>query len=502
MSKNSHTQAIVFFHNEELSVLDCKGRLESFQISPFAKQLDVCLVYLDEAHTRGTDLKLPRNYRAAVTLGASLTKDRLVQACMRMRKLGKGQSVVFMVPPEISTKIYERTGKSPDASIEVTDVLCWSIRETWLDLSRSMPLWAVQGHRFETHKHLLHGAKTTKEQAKSFLEDEAQSLEVRYRPRAREDSVRFNGWDMSNKNIAQIHLRCREFEAMGFGSSSLQEEQERELAPEIEEERQIQRPARMAAEKNQTHPDLRRLVRTGEIPKNSEAFKPAFQALHSASAAVLFDLTQFPSDLLVTSDFMRTVKTPAGSSIESFVSDSYQRPVQWVLSVPQRFQWDIKNFVILSPHEANELLTSIRDSDSATVTLHLFSARSNASYASLDRLELYNVGRSFSPNSVSQSLTMQLNLFSGSLYLRSFAEYTALCDHLGLLQTKAKDGQVILADGFITPPVGIWGLKMSPVPFLRALLMKIRKEGEGVEKTHLGKILGGLRLEEGDFGAD
>jgi hypothetical protein len=41
--------------------------------------MDQCLVYLDEAHTRGTDLKMPENYRAIVTLGPDLTKDRLVQ---------------------------------------------------------------------------------------------------------------------------------------------------------------------------------------------------------------------------------------------------------------------------------------------------------------------------------------------------------------------------------------------------------------------------------------
>ena len=79
MRQDDRTEAVVFFNNDELSVLDVSGRIETFQTSPFAKQLDRCLVYLDEAHTRGTDLKLPRNYRAAVTLGSGLTKDRLVQ---------------------------------------------------------------------------------------------------------------------------------------------------------------------------------------------------------------------------------------------------------------------------------------------------------------------------------------------------------------------------------------------------------------------------------------
>lgn len=73
-------RAVVFFNeDDELCVSDRNGRTEHFQISPFADQLDVCLVFLDEAHTRGTDLKLPEYYRAAVTLGANLTKDRLIQ---------------------------------------------------------------------------------------------------------------------------------------------------------------------------------------------------------------------------------------------------------------------------------------------------------------------------------------------------------------------------------------------------------------------------------------
>lgn len=72
--------AVVFFNdNDELYVLDRKGRAEPLQVSPFAKQLGSCHVFLDEAHTRGTDLRLPSHYRAAVTLGPGLTKDKIVQ---------------------------------------------------------------------------------------------------------------------------------------------------------------------------------------------------------------------------------------------------------------------------------------------------------------------------------------------------------------------------------------------------------------------------------------
>ena len=80
ITDHEQTQAIVFFNgNDELLVLDRKGRVEALQVSPFSKQLELCHIFLDEAHTRGTDLKLPEYYRAAVTLGAGLTKDKLVQ---------------------------------------------------------------------------------------------------------------------------------------------------------------------------------------------------------------------------------------------------------------------------------------------------------------------------------------------------------------------------------------------------------------------------------------
>lgn len=84
---SSDAQAVVFFDdNNNLLVLSRDGITESLMISPFAKQMDQCLIYLDEAHTRGTDLKLPTDYRAAVTLGPDLTKDRLVQGMTQARE--------------------------------------------------------------------------------------------------------------------------------------------------------------------------------------------------------------------------------------------------------------------------------------------------------------------------------------------------------------------------------------------------------------------------------
>jgi hypothetical protein len=70
-------------------------------------------------------------------------------ACMRIRKFGIGQSIVFCVPEEIKTKILTRTFKPGNTSIDVSDVLSWAISETCIDVRRSIPLWAAQGKRFE-----------------------------------------------------------------------------------------------------------------------------------------------------------------------------------------------------------------------------------------------------------------------------------------------------------------------------------------------------------------
>ena len=80
LSLKPYISAAIFFNElDHLTVLTQDGTTEPLISSPFNRQLDKCIVYLDDAHTRGTDLKLPRGTRAAVTLGPKVTKDRLLQ---------------------------------------------------------------------------------------------------------------------------------------------------------------------------------------------------------------------------------------------------------------------------------------------------------------------------------------------------------------------------------------------------------------------------------------
>ncbi|KAL6876310.1 hypothetical protein HDV57DRAFT_502181 [Trichoderma longibrachiatum] len=499
-------QAVIFFNDaDELTVIDRSGKAEPLQLSPFASQLDQCLVFLDEAHTRGTDLRLPSDYQAAVTLGANLTKDKLVQACMRMRKLGKGQSVVFCIPREIEQKILmQRDCESPRAEqITVSDVLCWTISETWLDLRRTVPLWLTQGVRF--YEQVALWRQSTFESscdcrvwAKKFLEAEAQSLDFRYRPRAALESselVDRAGLEMRD----EFDNRCREFGLKELRSSSLQEEQERELSPETEREWQVEPPPQVEPRAHACHDDLVHFVEYGKFPTDFSAFKRAFLALQGTSAADHFDMSDYPSSIWATQDFCATVMM--NETLDN-VTDFFQRPVQWILTSSDADNV-IDKVVIISPWEVHQLLERIEIYK--MVTLHLYAPRTNLAFEPLDRLTLYTVPWRERKPTLPQAMMVELNLFAGQLYLSSFREYAKLCDMLGLARGIPADEIVLGPDGFIPPGIAVGDVinksafKKSPVPFLK-VLMKIRRNCEVIVKTHIGKILDGLLLLQADFG--
>ena len=75
-----YTSAAIYFNeDDELMVCTRDSSTQLLRSSPFEQQLDRCVIYLDDAHTRGTDIKFPSGFRAAVTLGPKVTKDRLAQ---------------------------------------------------------------------------------------------------------------------------------------------------------------------------------------------------------------------------------------------------------------------------------------------------------------------------------------------------------------------------------------------------------------------------------------
>jgi len=410
---------------------------------------------------------------------------------------------VFCVPAEIHAKILLCTSKATSSRIEICDILHWTIAsETWTDMRRSMPLWAAQGVRFDRQDRLWRQAQNqgrtilSPQQAAAFLEDEAQSMEDRYRPSTDLTTSLF-AW--AEGDVKRIEQRCQEFESLSFNSTTLQEEQERELSPEIESERQVQRPVSAQARSHQVHPDLVYFVATGVLRSGSQAWQPAFATLSDTTAGSMIDLAQMSEggkhDLLVTMDFARTVKSSGPSSN----ADSYQRPVQRILTAV--CDGAVTSMLVVSPFEADKLYPRIQASKK--VALHLYNPRCNSGFRSLDRLDFFTIPHQ-TPATLHPRLIAQLNLFSGQLYINHHEDFECLCAYLGIATETAPEGWEVAADGFIIRDdqgrVGGAASKLtkSPVKFLQTL-MAMRRDGEGFSKTHMGALLEGRLLQAGDF---
>ena len=53
-------EAAVFFKDNDLLVVTRRGEIIDFEMSTYRRHLEHCVIYLDDSHTRGTDLKIPR----------------------------------------------------------------------------------------------------------------------------------------------------------------------------------------------------------------------------------------------------------------------------------------------------------------------------------------------------------------------------------------------------------------------------------------------------------
>lgn len=190
---------------------------------------------------------------------------------MRMRKLGRGQSVVFVASGEITKRILDCCGKTCARDITVTDLLLWTIRETLSEMKRCIPLCLTQRDRHSQQRAILqsaHDESISPDVAKQLLEPEAQSIEQRYGFHSVVGVVR------AQSDIERAKLE--EFGLSGMQSAAYDEEQERELSPEIEREREVQRPSCQGPHIHFVHADLRTLVETGHFKEHSEAFQRAF----------------------------------------------------------------------------------------------------------------------------------------------------------------------------------------------------------------------------------
>lgn len=416
---------------------------------------------------------------------------------------------MFVGPMEVERKIIHCSGKTSRDAIEVADVLQWSISETCTNTKKCIPLWATQGTRYQRRYAAWsdssngRGEGAALETAKSLLETEAQTLHDRYGIDARRSEEQILLHNVEDESLSKretqleaIRAKCREFELASFDNATLREEQERELSPENEQERQVERPLALAPHRHSVHRDLKRFVLGGKLDRDSGAFKPAFELFRDTSANESLEVEKWPEHLLVTADFARTVHAAKRQHLDSFL-----RPVHWVASGKNGNTVDC---VVLSPYEANALLPFIRQHKK--ITVHVYSPRVSMSVRTLEDLSFCAIP-AMPENRPQPSVIMQLNLFAGQLYLRSYEEYLSVCRFLGLCFRPPSEQIQVGCDGFVSPIDRPEFDKMmenecpfttSPVGFLR-MLMAMRRKGLNSPKSHFARILHGEMLVKDQF---
>jgi hypothetical protein len=219
---------------------------------------------------------------------------------------------------------------------------------------------------------------------------------------------------------------------------------------------------------------------------------PAFESLKGTCAPAelpLFGHREF----MVTANFATTIQHSQRSS----ATEMFQRHVQWVLTRCDNDSRGVNLVLVISPYEANALHYMATH---PMIALHLYKPRCNAGFAPLDQLDLF-VSKNATPPRLPRSLSVQLGLFAGQLYISTHADYLQICQFLGLspqlvTSEMEQQGWQVGSDGFILSHElgrlgGSSGLRKSPVHFLKVLFSKIRRNGDDISKTDMGGLLDG-----------
>ncbi|KAI1947456.1 hypothetical protein LOZ57_003184 [Ophidiomyces ophidiicola] len=448
--------AALYFDSENKPiVLYRNGAQTPLLASPYADDLEGCLVYLDEAHTRGTDLKMPPNAVGALTLGLGQTKDHTVQAAMRLRQLGTTQSVVFCAPPEVHQSILDLQGKQNGDRLDSRDVVCWLLKQTCLGIEQIQPLYYSQGMDFCSrtqasldNPHFLEDPEQQRKYCNAIRQNEKQTLEQLYRPVSKPNvSVRFTSYAPEiAKFVKELKTRRKGFQDFGnavHGSALQEVEQEREVAFEVEAVREVQKPTRYTGLSFPgLHQDILNFATTGKL-SGYAGFQHAFVFLKETGVGQKHGINPqaAASNLFVSKEFMRTVKLPQGRT-----NDNFLRPVNWLI-----WSFESETAMIIIPEEADILIPMFQRAINNGTHLITYAAPVTRKMLHFNNLTFYAIPTLPQNWRGPKWLTIQLGILAGRVYFE-FEEYQDLCEYLAI-----EDATKYSDDLFDSP--------MSPTPF-------------------------------------
>lgn len=471
---DTHFDAALFFNEcDEIMVIDRNGFEAVFEFSPYKERLARCLVYLDDAHTRGTDLRFPRQTRACVTLCGGITRDKTVQACMRMRQLGHDHTIAFWASDEADNSIRVLRKKNKDELVTAEDVVEWIQANSEKFEKDGLVHWAVAGVNY-CQKVAAHRSKPDNLVALSNMcsEDEVLHLidmyglkkEVLYTKIVRHQFEKLlavhtkdetRTWITMMKNDILEKLENNIPQVMRF-TQLLDEEQEKELEKLKEEERENCRPSKAVAQKAVINENVTKFIHRGSNDMldgliRHNAIVSVSESLVNTSLWKICQPTAWGKEIYATKDFMNVIENKANDKL-----DEYLRPVWWIVSSATDNQQIAKKLLLVSPFEANEYMPMFRSNRTMT-TLHMFAAKLNMQQDTfLENMSLQIP--TLAGVRVDKRLKSELYLYSGTTYFSNTIEQEAYCHLLGLIprprsakHTEAFENGMITAIGFVPP---------------------------------------------------
>ncbi|OMP87747.1 hypothetical protein BK809_0007836 [Diplodia seriata] len=504
-------KAALFFSGNRPYILYRNGSPIPLLASPFAEDLSGCLVYLDEAHTRGTDLKMPVNAKGALTLGLGQTKDHTVQAAMRMRQLATTQSVVFFATPEVHQSIRDHRSTDRRGAIDSYDVVCWLLEQTCAGLEQLQPLYYAQGVDFCRRSQacidnpdILTDADQRENCLKELRHVEHQTLEQMYKPKTKTK--------VSNPSSAfspQLAGLMKELNTLRKGfqddgnavhASALQEvEQEREVAHEVENIREVQEPVYFSPIKFPgLHHDIKSFALTGRLVAGSFGYEHMFICLRGTALGSKHRINPeiITSNLFVSKQFTKTV-------VLNQPDDNFLRQVNWVL-----WSTAADAAIVVVPEEAELLIPLLRNNATKTpVTAHLLTyapavTRKMVHFSDLTYYAIPPLPRGWK---APDWLRVELGLFAGRLYFE-YDEYAGIMRYLGIIvDDQSEDGthdDRLLSDGEMSDSVVVKKKASTtittpftnrPLTFVREWLAS-RRKGQDFSHTPMGFVCQGRPL--------
>ncbi|KAI8626460.1 hypothetical protein F5Y19DRAFT_223552 [Xylariaceae sp. FL1651] len=507
LTYDHEAKAAVYFGADNRAWVYFRGEIKGdmpLLATPFADDLSECVVYLDEAHTRGVDLKLPADAHGALTLSLKQTKDATMQAAMRLRQLRTTQSLSFFAPPEVHLSIMDFCRPPVHKSLDSSHVIRWLLEQTCRTNEDLQSLYITQGldycrrtNAVWKYRGSLGNVQLCKQLVETMPQPERQTLEQMYGEGAACSLLEAS----SQRNLApQLQIfrnQLLQSRAKGHPTrpDALQEvEQHREVQNQLEQVRQVQKPVHYEALSFPgLHPAIMRFVSTGLLDSmlgNADpGFEHAFAFVARTKIGIQFGVRETDSRLFVSKEFGKTIRC---KKKQETVADNFLRPVEWILWSPQT-----QTALVIIPEEVELLIPKLRLAVSQPpVHLIAYAAPVTKNMLPFNSLKYYSLPPLPPNHNFPSWLRLELGVLAGRLYVETL-EVDMLIRYLHLtpeldasLPEENDEGDVVAANGS-----NLSHFANNPISFLLEWLV-LRRKTQDVLHTPMGYICSGRSLDE------